>query len=106
MPHNALAPLNRGQLSHDELLRLRAMFNGDDDMQAMLGPMEHEAFAREYTEENPWLGPPAMLAGVPAYTAAKALGLHGGRSPASMNEIAQAYRGVGEGLGNVIKRWR
>lgn len=105
MPHqNALA--DRQPLSQHELLRLRAMFDGNDDMQAMLGPMEHEAFAREYTEENPWVGAPAMLAAAPAYTAAKALGLHGGRSPASMNEIAQAYRGVGEGLQNVIRRWR
>ena len=93
-------------MTHDELLRLRAMFDGDNEMQAMLGPMEHEAFAREQVEDDPWRGVPAMLAGIPAYTAAKALGLHGGRSPASMNEIAQAYRGVGQGLQNVIKRWR
>jgi hypothetical protein len=101
---NAL--VNRQPLTQAELLDLRRMFDGDDRMQAILGPMEHEAFAREYTEENPWIGAPAMVAGIPAYTAAKALGLHGGRSPASINEIAQAYRGVGEGLGNVVRRWR
>lgn len=107
MPYrNALAPLDRRQLTHADLLNLRAAFDGDPRMQAMLGPMEHEAFAREQVEDDPWRGVPAMLAGIPAYTAAKALGLHGGRSPASMNEIAQAYRGVGEGLGNVIRRWR
>jgi hypothetical protein len=72
-------------LSHDELFRLRAMFDGDDEMQAMLGPMEHAAFAREFTEENPWIGAPAMLTAIPAYSAAKALGLHGGRSPARIS---------------------
>ena len=104
---NALAPLaNRRGMTHAELLNLRRVFENDDEMQAMLGPMEHEAFAREQVEDDPLRGVPAMLAGIPAYTAAKALGLHGGRSPASWNEIGQAYRGVGEGLANVINRWR
>lgn len=86
-------------LSHAELYNLRDAAGSDNPLQATLGPMEHAAFAREWTEDQPFLAVPSLLAAIPAYTAAKALGLIKTRSPASLSEMVQAYRGVGQGLG-------
>lgn len=86
---------------------MRARLPRNDPMQASIGPMEHAAFAREWTEEQPYFAVPSLLAAIPAYTAAKYLGLFGGknRSPASLEEMAEAYRGMGQGLQNVVGRW-
>ncbi len=87
-----------GLVSHDELYRRRAQ--GDQSV----APQEHRAFAREWTQENPYLAVPSLLAAIPLYSAAKRLGVIRARTPGSLNEMAEAYRGVGEGLG-LDKLW-
>jgi len=82
--------------SHSELYQARDLPGSD---QAALGPQEHRAFAREWTRENPLLAVPSLLAAIPTYSIAKKLGAIRGRSPASLNEVLEGYRGVLDGLG-------
>ena len=84
-------------LTHAEILRLRNSIPADDAQQAFLAPIEHAAFAREATAENPLSAIPLALA-IPAYSGAKAIGLTNARSPATLDEVLQAYRGIGRGL--------
>lgn len=94
------------QMTHEQLLSLRNSLPPDHPLHAQLGPKEHAAFAREWTAENPALAVPSLLASIPAYTAAKAVGLAGGRSPPSLAEMADSYRGMFSGLGDAVQRWR
>lgn len=66
--------------------------------------IEHRAFARHTVNDRPLLGVPTMLASIPAYNGAKAVGLLEGGSEPSLNSMAQAYRGVGEGVADLFKR--
>jgi hypothetical protein len=87
-------------MSHSDLYQMRdAMPNAAD--QSNLAPYEHQAFARESVGDNPLMALP-IAAATPLYTAAKALGLVHSRSPASLEEIIKAYKGIGQGLNN----WR
>ena len=89
-----LNPDQLGSLDHDTLYRMRSRASKED--QAVLAPFEHRAFAREETAQNPVMALPLGLA-IPAYQPYKALrGL--ARSPASMDQVTQGYKGVGEGL--------
>ena len=90
------APLH--QQSFLSLVDQRNALPRNDPQHAVLGPAEHRAFAREWTKEQPLIAAPALLASIPAYTGAKALGLTKARSPASLNEMAEAYRGMWEGI--------
>jgi hypothetical protein len=81
-----------------QLYNLRASLPRDDYLQGILGPIEHGAFAREWTKENPWLAVPSLTFAIPAYTAAKATGLLSNRSPASVDEIFAGYGGMLRGL--------
>lgn len=66
--------------------------------QAALGPREHGAYAELRVRDRPILGPIEQLLAIPGYTAAKGLGLMRGRSGASVDEMAEGYRGVGRGV--------
>ena len=66
--------------------------------QAMLAPYEHRAYAREYVQDEGMKGAASLAVAIPAYSAAKALGLTNARSPASMEEMKQGYKGIFEGL--------
>lgn len=88
--------MNLNGLSHAELWRLRE--SAPPELQNILAPLEHQAFAREWTQENPLLAVPSLTFAIPAYTAAKSLGLLRARSPASWNEIKAGYRGMIQGL--------
>lgn len=88
-----------GERSHEELLRMRAAPGAD---QGMLAPPEHRAFAREWMAESPVLAGLSLPFAIPAYSAAKALGLHPSRSPASMDELFAGYHGWAEGLLNQL----
>ena len=85
-------------MSHADLLRLRNSLAPDDPRQAELAPFEHEAFAREWVMENPTVAVPSLAVAIPGYTVAKKLGLFGARTPGSLVEMAQSYRGMGRGL--------
>lgn len=89
---------NYGAMSHADLLRLRDSLAPGDPMQAVLAPYEHAAFAREWTRDDPLAAIPSLAVSIPAYSAAKGLGLLHARSPASLGEILQSYRGMGQGL--------
>lgn len=82
-------------LPHDQLYRMRAQ---GQIPQELLGPMEHRAFAREYAQESPLAAAISLPFAIPAYSAYKATGLSKSRSPASLEEIKQAYLGLLEGL--------
>jgi hypothetical protein len=86
------------RMSHAQLLTLRDQLHANDPMQAVLAPYEHAAFAREWTQANPLAAVPSLAVAIPGYTAAKFLGLTHSRSPASLLEMGQSYRGVGQGL--------
>ena len=84
-----------GEQSHEDLYRARRAPGAD---QGMLAPFEHRAFAREFAQESPVRAAVSLPFAIPAYTAAKAAGLTGARSPASLDEIFAGYHGMLEGL--------
>jgi len=86
--------------SHAELYARRGQ--GDQSV----APAEHRAFAREWTQENPLVAVPSLLAAIPGYYTAKKLGLVRSRTPASVEQVSEAYRGVGEGLAALFDKRR
>lgn len=74
---------------------------------AQLAPYEHQAYARELTQDNP-LNALGLAVAAPAYYAAKQpaliglaqrLGLVGGNAtPADLEQLKRAYRGIYQGL--------
>ena len=83
MPHAALYAL-RDRLPPEE--------------QARIAPYEHRAFAREVVADSPLMAL-SLIAGVPAYQVAKALGIARSRTRPSVEQLKQGYIGIGEGLG-------
>lgn len=80
-----------------ELARQRNSLPADDPRQAQLAPQEHGQFTQEVVRDRPWMALP-LAAATPAYTAGKAAGLIDARSPASLSEISEAYKGIMRGL--------
>lgn len=80
------------------LLALRRL-NDSPELQTVLAPYEHRAYARETTRERPLMGASLAVA-TPLYAAAKGLGLIGSRSGASnpAGQVSQGFKGIGEGL--------
>lgn len=89
-------------MSHADLYQLREKHKSAM-AQSILGPYEHQAYARETVAENP-LNSIGMALAVPAYTALKAAGLHSARSPASFDEIGHGYKGIAQGLGDYLSK--
>lgn len=81
--------------SHSDLYLQRERSDVD---QNTLAPQEHRAFASEWTQENPWLAVPSLVAAIPTYTALKAIGAIKSRSPASFREMGQGFAGIMDGL--------
>lgn len=75
----------------------------DDPQHAIVGPLEHREFAEDFVGQNPALAIPALAVGTPLYTAAKALGVHSARSPASVDEVFAGYEGLGRGVSNLLR---
>jgi hypothetical protein len=93
--------LDLGEMPHEELYRMRA--SAAPEMQGMLAPFEHRAFAREFAQESPVKAALSLPFAVPAYSLAKALGLQKARTPATMDEVFAGYHGLAEGmLGNIV----
>lgn len=88
-------PRQLAPLDHATLWRMRE--GATPDLQALLAPYEHRAFAREAVKDNPLMAL-SLLVATPLYTAGKAAGLLGARSPASWEEMKQGLLGIGEGL--------
>lgn len=91
-------------MSNEELMQLRKQYNQDTEAQDVLAPLEHQAFAREWTQENPFAATVSLPFAIPAYTAAKYLGLTGSRSSPSLSQLTAGYKGLGQGLWNVMTR--
>jgi hypothetical protein len=96
-----------------QLADLREKYKDDPEIQAQLAPYEHQQFARGLSEEDP-LNALGLAIATPGYALAKSpalirlsqmLGLVGpGATPASLDQIRQAYKGIGQGLTNT--NWR
>lgn len=82
----------------DTFNELRAARDKPGANQELLAPQEHRAFAREWTQENPLVAVPSLVAAIPLYAAAKQLGLIGARTKPSWNQIGQSYMGIYDGL--------
>lgn len=83
-------------LTHEELFRLRDRLPSGEEQDAVANA-EHRAFAREFAREKP-LQALSLVAAIPAYFAAKKLGLARGRSKASVEQMRQGFAGLFEGL--------
>jgi hypothetical protein len=88
------------QMEHAALYNMRA--KAPKEMQGLLSPYEHRAFAREATAENPLLALP-IAAGTLAYQPYKML-MGQSRSAAGLDQVGHGLLGVGEGLWNWAKR--
>lgn len=90
-------------VSFDQIRMLRDRMP-DTLSQQLLAPREHQAFAREYAAEHPFLAS-GLLAAAPIYQIAKAAGLMQGRSGADDPgmQIMSAYRGLGQGWSQAIR---
>ena len=82
-------------MSHADLYNMRN--SAPPDMQGMLAPMEHRAFAREAVQQNPLMAL-SLAVGIPVYQLAKILGIAPSRTPASMDQVTQGYAGILDGL--------
>jgi len=95
-------------LNDYEAYQARKLRPMDQDYQDSLGPEEHRQFLKETTNLNPALGT-LLAAGVPFYTALKALGVPLGgtgemkTSKPSLAEIGGAWTGYGQGLMSLLK---
>jgi len=88
--------------THAGLRQLRDQPGAD---QQALAPLEHQAFAREYASENP-IKALGLIPAIPAYQAAKGVGLLGSRTGTSQpgRQIAAGYKGLGQGFGLALRR--
>lgn len=87
---------------------LRRRYPQDQGIQNDLGPENHRQFLREVTQRNPLFGT-LIAAGVPVYTALKAVGINLGgtgemkTSQPSLAEIGGGWTGYGQGLMDLLK---
>jgi len=96
LPYFVPPPPAPGDLFH--YLRLRNALPPNSPLHSVLGPLEHGQFVQDAVQGNPLSAAPLMFA-IPAYTAGKAAGLiPGARSPASWDEIFEAYKGLWRGM--------
>jgi hypothetical protein len=92
-----MLPVEFGQDDLFHYQRLRDRLPPDHPLHAVYGPLEHGQFTEETVQGNPLMALPLAVA-TPAYTAGKAVGLIDARSPASLDEVLEAYKGIGRGL--------
>lgn len=91
-----LAGVNLEELPWEELIALRRKYTGNQEMQNLLAPYEHGAYAREDVRDRPYMALPYM-AMIPGYQAYKAM-FSGGRSNNPLQAMAGGYKGVLQGL--------
>lgn len=96
---NKLAAL-LAEMDHASLYQMRA--RAPKELQGLLAPYEHQAFAREATAENPLMGLP-IAAGSLAWPAYKAL-VSPGRSDPSLSQVGRGLLGVGQGAWNWLRK--
>jgi hypothetical protein len=93
-----------GGLRTGQIVGLREEFP-DLASQQWLAPLEHQGYAHEVASENPLRGL-GLIAGIPAYQAAKGVGLMGSRTGSSqpLKQMAAGYKGLGQGFGLALRR--
>lgn len=108
------------RLDHASISRLRHYNEDNAEVDKRLAPFEHQAFAREWTRELPYIAAPSLAVATPLYSAAKALGVDVGirdvakflglldddgkqrdATPPSLEQIKRGYKGIAQGLGIV-----
>lgn len=90
-------------MSHTELALLRDKFQKQPEIYAALAPFEHQAFAREWTRDNPMLAVPSLTAAIPLQYLAKKIGVmprmsDAPQSPASFDQFTHGFQGIGQGI--------
>src|SRR3990167_1958609 len=78
--------------------RMRANMPNAYPMHAIVGPLEHREFARDYVKAGGLPAAASVGTAIPIYTLLKALGLLKTRSPASLDEMFAGYEGMFSGL--------
>lgn len=91
-------------MTHADLYAMRGSLAPNDPRQQEIAPYEHRAFAREWTQKSPVIGPISLAFAVPGYAAAKAVGLQKSRTPASWSQVYQGYAGVADGLRDILSK--
>jgi len=87
--------------SWDDYLSLRARYSGDMNMQKIIAPMEHKAWAEDYVKRNPWTGPLGVGTLIPAYQAVKGMGWgnsDANTTPPSLDQLFAGYEGIYGGV--------
>jgi len=83
-------------MPHSSLYQMRSRLP-DREMQRVVAPYEHRAFAREWTQKNP-LNALSLIPAIPGYQLYKMF-TDQSRSGVDFNQIGEGYKGIGEGLG-------
>lgn len=79
--------------------KLRNQLPPDSPLHATYGPLEHGQAMEEMVGRNKLAALPLGMLAIPGYTLGKATGMISGtRSPASWDEVLEAYRGIARGL--------
>lgn len=89
-----LAATPVGDMSHADLYRLRGLSPPEE--QPSLAPLEHRAFAREFTKDHPLLGAGVPLAALGYYLGKKS-GLIKSRTEADFDQVFGAVDGTLQG---------
>ncbi len=104
MPSALPSPESLASTSWNDLLELRRKAGPNKELQNLLAPFEHRAYARETLAAEPSLkNLLGLLVSVPAYSGARSTGILGGRSDPSLEHITQGLIGIGEGVGQGAK---
>lgn len=73
------------------------------DIQEFVAEREHEAFAREWVEDDV-AAAPLLLGAIPAYAGLKSIGWKPDSTPPSLAQMAGGYRGMWQGLRNRLEK--
>jgi hypothetical protein len=116
LPAGLPTPDQMNTMSWGKLINLRNQFGSNQAVQDYVGPYEHQAYARETTQDSPFLGGLQMAVVTPAYSVAKGLGIINAaralgadeddgtrQSQSSWDELTQGFKGIGQGLSNALR---
>ncbi|HEX8956215.1 MAG TPA: hypothetical protein VF798_08075 [Burkholderiaceae bacterium] len=116
LPEGLPTPEQMSTMPWATLLNLRNQYGTNQAVQDYIGPYEHQAYARETTQASPILGGLQMAVVTPAYSVAKGLGIINAaralgaddddgtkQSQSSWSELAQGFKGIGQGLVNAVR---